>query len=126
MGHGKKYAWATWNSFPQLTDSFLTLTTTPVSIQVDTMHCIERCYSMTEPVHTWTSRPERNSSPRGTPSRASHQPIFLGTAYEEISLPGWLCLGAGLGPLAHASITNKLGLAANNGWILRTALDNTP
>ena len=42
VGHGKKSAWATWNSFPELTDSLVTLTTTPVNIQDDTMHCIER------------------------------------------------------------------------------------
>ncbi|KAK3850640.1 hypothetical protein Pcinc_042666 [Petrolisthes cinctipes] len=42
MGHGKKSARATWNSFPQLTDSLLTLTTTPVNIQNDIMHCIKR------------------------------------------------------------------------------------
>ncbi|KAK4307773.1 hypothetical protein Pmani_020486 [Petrolisthes manimaculis] len=30
-----------WNSFPQLTDSLLTLTTKPVNIQDDTIHCIE-------------------------------------------------------------------------------------
>ena len=33
---------ATWNSFPELTDSFMTLTTTPVSIQDDKMNCFER------------------------------------------------------------------------------------
>ncbi|KAK3884948.1 hypothetical protein Pcinc_010791 [Petrolisthes cinctipes] len=58
MGHKKKSAWATWNSFPQLTDSLLTLTTTPVNIQDDTLKDLW-CYSMTAPVHTWMStRPE--------------------------------------------------------------------
>jgi len=33
VGHWKKSAWATWISFPELTGSLVTLTTTPVSIQ---------------------------------------------------------------------------------------------
>ena len=33
---------ATWNTFPELTDFFMTLTTTPVNIQDDKMNCFER------------------------------------------------------------------------------------
>ena len=50
VGHGKIFAWATWNSFSDLTDS---LVTTPVNIQDDTLHCIEKCvvllYDRTSP-----------------------------------------------------------------------------
>ena len=42
MGHGKKSAWSTRNSFPELTDSLVILTTMPVNIQDNAMHCIER------------------------------------------------------------------------------------
>ena len=41
MGHEKKSHWATWNSFPELTDSLVTLTTASVNIQDDTMRCIK-------------------------------------------------------------------------------------
>jgi len=40
--HGKKSASATFNSFPEVTGSLVILTTTPVGIQDDTIHCIER------------------------------------------------------------------------------------
>ena len=39
VGHEKKPVWATWNSFPELNGSFVTLTTTPVSTQDGTMDC---------------------------------------------------------------------------------------
>lgn len=42
VGHGKKYAWATWNTLPELTDALLSLANAPTSIQEDTMHVIER------------------------------------------------------------------------------------
>jgi hypothetical protein len=129
VGHGKKSAWATWNSFPELTDFLVTLTITPVNIQDDTMHCIERfvvlLYDRTSP---YTDVNEARKKLRQEELRPAH-PTYLrcfGTACEEISLPGWLCLGAGLGPSTRASITNKLGLAGNRGWVLRTALDHTP
>ena len=43
VGHGKKSAWATWNSLPELTDALLSLANAPTSLQEDTMHVIERC-----------------------------------------------------------------------------------
>ena len=42
VGHGKKSAWATWNSLPELTDALLSLANAPTSLQEDTMHVIER------------------------------------------------------------------------------------
>ena len=42
VGHGKKSAWATWNTLPELTDALLSLANAPTSIQEDTMHVIER------------------------------------------------------------------------------------
>jgi len=77
-GHGKKSAWATRNSIPDLTDSLVTLTSTPVNIQDYTMHCIERFVglsqsSMAVPVHIRKlTRPETNSLPRQTPSNESN------------------------------------------------------
>ena len=42
VGHGKKSAWATWNTLPELTDALLSLANASTSIQEDTMHVIER------------------------------------------------------------------------------------
>ena len=42
VGHGKKSAWATWNSLPELTDALLSLANAPTRLQEDTMHVIER------------------------------------------------------------------------------------
>ena len=42
VGHGKKSAWATWNSLPELTDDLLSLANAHTSLQEDTMHVIER------------------------------------------------------------------------------------
>jgi len=42
IGRKKKSAWATWNLFPRLTDSLVTLITTPVGIQDDIVHYTER------------------------------------------------------------------------------------
>ena len=42
VGHGKKSAWATWNSLPELTDALLSLAKAPTSLQEDTMHVTER------------------------------------------------------------------------------------
>ena len=42
VGYGKKSAWATWNTLPELTDALLSLANAPTSIQEDTMHVIER------------------------------------------------------------------------------------
>ena len=41
-GHGKKTAWVTWNSFPELTEALLTLSFTPPSIPEETMRVVER------------------------------------------------------------------------------------
>ena len=41
-GHGKKTAWVTWNSFPELTEALLTLSFTPPSITEETMRVVER------------------------------------------------------------------------------------
>ena len=41
-GHGKKTAWVTWSSFPELTEALLTLSFTPPSIPEETMRVVER------------------------------------------------------------------------------------
>ena len=40
--HGKRTAWITWNSFPELIEALLSLSFTPHSIPEDTMKIIER------------------------------------------------------------------------------------
>lgn len=82
VGHGKKSAWAAWNSFPELTDSLVSLSTTPVNIHDDSVHCIERSvvllYDRTSSLLIRTStKPERNSLPRENPSSASHRRTML-------------------------------------------------
>lgn len=42
VGHGKKTAWAVWNSLPELTDALLRLGQTPTEIPVQSMQSIER------------------------------------------------------------------------------------
>ena len=42
VGHGKKTAWATWNSFPELTNALLELAHAPTEIPEQSMHVIER------------------------------------------------------------------------------------
>ena len=42
VGHGKKTAWATWNSFPELTDALLELAHAPTEIPEQSMLVIER------------------------------------------------------------------------------------
>ena len=42
VGHGKKTAWATWNSLPELTDALLTLARAPTGIPEASMQAIER------------------------------------------------------------------------------------
>ena len=42
VGHGKKTAWATWNSLPELTDALLTLARAPTGIPGASMQAIER------------------------------------------------------------------------------------
>ena len=42
VGHGKKTAWATWNSFPELTVAMLELTHAPTEIPEQSMLVIER------------------------------------------------------------------------------------
>ena len=41
-GHGKKTAWSTWNSLPELTDALLMLADGPKEIPDDAMNIIER------------------------------------------------------------------------------------
>ena len=42
VGHGKKTAWATWNSFPELTDALLELAHAPTEIPEQCMLVIQR------------------------------------------------------------------------------------
>ena len=42
VGYGKKTAWSTWNTLPQLTDALLKLSCTPSKIPEDVMLIIER------------------------------------------------------------------------------------
>ena len=42
VGHGKKTAWATWNSLPELTDALLTLARAPTGIPKASIQAIER------------------------------------------------------------------------------------
>jgi len=84
VGHGKKSTWATWNSFPEMTYSLVTLINTPVSIQDDTMHCFERFvvlpYGRTGPyseVNEARKKLFTKSSPRETSSSESHLPTML-------------------------------------------------
>ena len=42
VGHGKKSAWATWNSFPEQTNALLNLSQSPTEIPEHYMHTIER------------------------------------------------------------------------------------
>ena len=51
--HGKRTAWITWNSFPELTEALLSLSFTPHSILEETMKIIERFVIL---MHDKTSR----------------------------------------------------------------------
>ena len=42
VGHGKKTAWAAWNSFPELTNALLDLAHAPTEVTEQTMQVIER------------------------------------------------------------------------------------
>ena len=42
VGHGKKTAWAVWNSFPDLTNVLLQMATAPDKIQDECLHVVER------------------------------------------------------------------------------------
>lgn len=42
VGHGKKTAWAVWNSLPELTDALLRLACAPTEIPEQSMQTIER------------------------------------------------------------------------------------
>jgi len=42
VGHGKKSAWATWNSLPELTNALLTLAHAPTELPEESMHTIGR------------------------------------------------------------------------------------
>ncbi len=42
VGHGKKSAWSTWNSFPELTDALLELAHAPTEVTEQTLKVIER------------------------------------------------------------------------------------
>lgn len=41
-GHGKKMAWAVWDTFPEVTDAFLSLASAPREISMHAMSTIER------------------------------------------------------------------------------------
>ena len=47
VGHGKKTVWATWNSFPELTDALLELAHAPTEIPEQSMLVIERFVILT-------------------------------------------------------------------------------
>ena len=124
VGHGKS-AWATWNSLPDLTDSLVTLTTTPVNIQDDTLHCIERFLVLLYDRTSLNTDVNETRKKLFTIPPAYHvleqhvkRSVFQGLGEQE--------LGADLGPSTRASITNKLGLAGNRERIVRTAVDHTP
>ena len=42
--HGKRTVWITWNSFPQLKEALLSLSSTPHSIPEEAMKIIERFF----------------------------------------------------------------------------------
>ena len=69
-GHGKKTAWSTWTSLPELTDALLILADGPKEIPDDAMNIIERF------VPRWTMQEgssfhENNSLQQIPPTRAA-------------------------------------------------------
>ncbi|KAG0719155.1 hypothetical protein GWK47_051077 [Chionoecetes opilio] len=116
VGHGKKSAWATWNTLPELTDALLSLANAPTSIQEDTMHVIERFVIL---LYDRTSKCKDVNKARkklfAKKSSVQEHPANLrcsGAACEEICPSGWSCLGPGIGTRARAPSTNRLGLAS--------------
>ena len=121
---------ASWNYFPELTDSFMTLTTTPVSIQDDKMNFFERFLVLPcgrTGQHLEVNKAgkklftKRDSVQRIAPT---FDPLLTSDLdVKRSSLPRWLYLEAGLGHTIHDSFTSKLGLAANRKWFLRADVD---
>ncbi|KAG0717816.1 hypothetical protein GWK47_053675 [Chionoecetes opilio] len=112
VGHGKKSAWATWNTLPELTDALLSLAKAPTSIQEDTMHVIERFVIL---LYDRTSKCKDVNKARKKlfAKKSSVQNIppitLLWSSSEEICPSGWSCLGPGIGTRARAPSPQQTG-----------------
>ena len=115
VGHGKKSAWATWNSLPELTDALLSLANAPTSLQEDTMHVIDRFVILLYDRTTKCNDVNEARNKLCKDELCSEHPANLrcsGAACEEICPSWWSCLGPGIGTRARAPSTNRLGLAS--------------
>ena len=118
-GHGKKTAWSTWKSLPELTDALLMLADGPREIPVDAMNITEkfvillfdRTSTCTKVDHARRKLfPRKHSVQQIQPTRAA-----LEEHIKERSLPRWSHLGKKLLPDPVLPSPNDWGWVKTEG-----------
>ena len=122
--HGKRTAWITWNSFPELTEALLSLSFTPHSIPEETMKTIERfvilMYDKTSPC-TDIDKSKKKDVFKATNSWADSSNIWcFGTTFKKSNLPRWLCMGTSSPHAASFTFTNRMGMDQRWQWSVCT------
>ena len=129
VGHGKKTAWATWNSFPELTDALLELAHAPTEIPEQSMLVIERfvilIYDRTSTCTNVNKARKKLFAKTSSVKRIPPSHAALEQHVKRAAFQGGHVWGKALTPHPSASFSNQLGLGHDRWWTVRTTLDHT-
>ena len=93
VGHGKKTAWATWNSFSDLTAALLELAHAPTEIPERTMNVIERFVILMYDRTSTCTDVNKGRKKHLLCAENTANTCCFGAACQTSYLPRWTCLG---------------------------------